>query len=1171
MQICCRLSQNKRGSIISVFWVMSFLFLILLLPVKLDARDYHIIASDGETYTITVGEEADIVNFSIRRLDGQLVTGVTEDERDIITDLYNAARILSFLRKHYSPERPSEDYAEWVRVIGDDAFEKLKLRQLATVVASNSLTIISALTTGVTAIELPAIVLGEINGAIADHLERRLVLDAYIAALTFANKAVEHENKLRSSWLSYETRSIAIPITELNSVLSSIYSVGEYLILTNELIVTYLRVPGFKERMLDFFKSIVPGIFPIDTLTSIQYSNEHIQEVRTLYNNSEREISQDVYYQRVGFKNDSRKLLEEAGFFAPLVPPPLPEGVIPTVSLTLEGGSHVIDVAPYFSSESNLEYQAGSTPRGIVTGTISGSVITIIPESPGSTTIVVTARDTVTGLTAIQTIPVLVRQSQATITRPTNNDPTWTPTTISNPRAEGLREGVSVIVDGLASGNNLIVRDGAGTNYDILGLVTNGDYGIITDGPRSANGFTWWEIDWNTERLDGWSAEVVGGVQLLFRRPPDLEIQDLDVSDSEVAPGEEIDLEIDIRNNGPGESAETDVYIYYSENRHSDLEELRDDSDLRGGWTLSVPSIRERRTERLTYRVDAPTELDSYYYGALLPNNIHSSDNTDHLDEDAIHNNLAREERVQVVGSPDYIVESISLSRNNTILDPGDSFTLRATVRNIGTGEPRSSATLDYYQSSDARISSSDRWIGDDSVSKLETNETRTRSVSLTAPSEPGVYYYGACVSDVRDESDRRNNCSGAIAITVRYDPTPVEVTGSPDLVVTLSSNSNLVDPNEYINLTATIRNQGDADASNSTTLRYYLSRDATVSSDHQLLATDSVRSLSQGNSDTEDHGVRAPSNPGQYYYYVCVDSVTNEENTGNNCSNFILINVRGSDLVVVSASVDLLGQTGGINPNGEFVLNATIRNQGTGNAAATTARIYISADQTLSPTNDSEVHTVNTSSISSGASTTVQSSRIRSPWTSGIFYCFICVDSLSNETDANNNCSAPIQITVKNVAPRAHSSIPAQTLNVGTTKSINVASYFTDANMDTLIYTANSSDVNIATATVSGSHMTITPKNAGSATITITAQDGSLSATQTFSISVTIPNRAPTTVGTIAAQTLTIGEAAKVINVSANFSDPDNDTLRFTAASNKETYCNSDCVRIADHNNVSE
>ncbi len=501
---------------------------------------------------------------------------------------------------------------------------------------------------------------------------------------------------------------------------------------------------------------------------------------------------------------------EQAPFEAPE-----PVRVIDPISLTLEGGATTVDIEQNFSSENNLTYETRSTPSGIVTTSESGSVITIIPVAAGITTVVVTARDTVTGLTAIQTISVSVRQTGAV---PTNTDPTWTPTTISNPRAEGLREGVSVIVDDLSSGRHLNVRTGAGTNYQDIGDVYNGDYGIITDGPRSANGFTWWEIEWDSENLDGWSAEVVGGDQLLFRRPPDLEIRDLDVSDRQVSIGEEIELEVEIRNNGPGESDATEVSFYYSDIRHSDLEDLGGDSDLRGGWTLHVPALQEDEDITLTRTVDAPTAPDYYYYGALL------SENTDDLDEDAIRNNLAREERVQVVGAPDYIVESISLSRNRTTLDPGESFTLRATVCNIGLGEPSSSSSdLDYYRSSDARISTSDRWVGDDSVSKLDTNETGDESIRLIAPTEPGVYYYGACVSDVSNESDRGNNCSAAIAITVRQVITPVEITGSPDLVISLSSNYSLVDPNGSINLVATVRNQGDADASNSVTVRYLI------------------------------------------------------------------------------------------------------------------------------------------------------------------------------------------------------------------------------------------------------------------------------------------------------------------------------------------------------------
>ena len=1163
MQFCCRLSPDRKVNIISVL-VLSLLLLMLVLPMSVTARDYHIQASDGETYTITVGEGIDVEDFSIRKLDGQLLTGVTEEERDIAGELYHAAKILYILRTQYTPETPFEDWEHLVREIVNTALITNTLTQMADIIFGGA---IHALSSAIEGFSLKSIILGVLPSAVNTGTklepERQLLVFASKIAIVCGRTASNLELFLREQQIYFEASGITISIDDLDDTEVNYYKMAMYLGLAAELVNTHLQTPNLIDRLTDHLQGPILGVIvatetgipvtgtiastltsSINTVQALDTIEAYTQQLTDLAEKGDEEIHNSAIIQKWEGKKLSRTLLEEAGFFPPIITPPLPEGTISHQTLTLGGGSQTIDVAPYFSSENNLDYDAVATPSGIVTGTINGSVITIIPVAAGVATVVVTARDTVTGLTAIQTISVSVRQTGAV---PTNTDPTWTPTTISNPRAEGLRVGVSVIVDGLAPGNTLRIRSGAGTNNDIIELVGNGVTGIIEDGPQSANGFTWWKIDWDSGNLEGWSAEVVGGVQLLFRRPPDLEIRDLDVSDSQVGIGEEIELEIEIRNNGPGESDATDVSLYYSDTRHSDFEDLAEDNDLRGGWTLRVPSIREGLTETLTYRVDAPTTPDYYYYGALL------SENTDDLDEDAIRNNLAREEQVQVTISPDYIVESISLSGNRTTLDPGGSFTLRATVRNIGLGEPSSSSDLDYYRSSDARISTSDSWVGDDSVSKLDTNETGDESIRLIAPTEPGVYYYGACVSDVSNESDSRNNCSAAIAITVRQVITPVEITGSPDLVISLSSNYSLVDPNGSINLVATVRNQGDADASNSTTLRYYLSTDTIVSSDDQLIATDSVRSLSQGNSDDEDHGVRAPSQPGIYYYYACVDSVTDEDDTGNNCSNVITINVRGSDLVVESISVDLLGQTGSINPNGEFSLNATIRNQGTGNAAATIARYYISTDQTFSTVNDSEVQTASISAINAGASTNAQSTSIRSPYTSGIFYCFVCVDSFSNEIDTGNNCSDPIKITVRNVAPQPAGTISALNIKMRTTAYFVVSNYFSDENNDTLNYSANSSDNNIVKAGISGTQIVITAIGVGSATITITASDGEFNTTQTFTVSITAPNRAPTAIGTISALALTVGDSAKQINVSGNFRDPNGDNLEFTAKSDDD------------------
>ena len=115
-------------------------------------------------------------------------------------------------------------------------------------------------------------------------------------------------------------------------------------------------------------------------------------------------------------------------------------------------------------------------------------------------------------------------------------------------------------------------------------------------------------------------------------------------------------------------------------------------------------------------------------------------------------------------GSPDLIVASPSVSDNP--LTTGQSFTLRATVRNSGTGQS-ASTTLRYYRSSNSKISTSDTQVGTDSVSGLSASGTSAESISLNAPSSAGTYYYGACVDDVSGESDMDNNCSTGVRVVV--------------------------------------------------------------------------------------------------------------------------------------------------------------------------------------------------------------------------------------------------------------------------------------------------------------------------------------------------------------------------------------------------------------------
>ncbi len=116
-------------------------------------------------------------------------------------------------------------------------------------------------------------------------------------------------------------------------------------------------------------------------------------------------------------------------------------------------------------------------------------------------------------------------------------------------------------------------------------------------------------------------------------------------------------------------------------------------------------------------------------------------------------------------GFPDLVVQSVSVSDSD--VDGGESFTLRATVRNRGD-VAAAATTLRYYRSSNATISTSGTQVGSDSVGDLAADSDSDESIALTAPANAGTYYYGACADSVAGESDTGNNCSSGAELTVK-------------------------------------------------------------------------------------------------------------------------------------------------------------------------------------------------------------------------------------------------------------------------------------------------------------------------------------------------------------------------------------------------------------------
>ena len=65
--------------------------------------------------------------------------------------------------------------------------------------------------------------------------------------------------------------------------------------------------------------------------------------------------------------------------------------------------------------------------------------------------------------------------------------------------------------DPVVSTVDLNVRDGPGTDYDVIADADQWTGGEIVDGPTESDGYTWWKVQWNEDDdngdVTGWSAE----------------------------------------------------------------------------------------------------------------------------------------------------------------------------------------------------------------------------------------------------------------------------------------------------------------------------------------------------------------------------------------------------------------------------------------------------------------------------------------------------------------------------------------------------------------------------------------------------------------------------------------------------------------------------------------
>lgn len=509
-------------------------------------------------------------------------------------------------------------------------------------------------------------------------------------------------------------------------------------------------------------------------------------------------------------------------------------------------------------------------------------------------------------------------------------------------------------------------------------------------------------------------------VRVLVGDAPDLVVEGISVSNTVVGPGQRFNLRAGVVNRGVGDAPATTLRYYLEDPRtparpaETPLGTDEVPALEAFGWPPPVPDpISPEAVSRQDIDLTAPETTGDYTYWACV----------DAVDDESDPNSTGRDSSncaaidIRVAGGPDLAVQSATVSEADLLL--GQDFNFRVTVVNLGDGDS-AATTLNYFRSTEARRSAEDMLVGTADVGALVAGNRSPRSpnaesrqeIALNAPATGGTYYYYACVREVTGEMVTGNNC------TADADFVEVRVRGAPDLqVASPSVSSNLLGLGERFTLSVTVFNAGEV-AATATTLRYYRSVDAVISTEDEEVGTDEVDPLRPSAESSEEVELSAPGATGTYYYGACVVAVGAETATDNNCSSGVPVRVVASpDLVVEGPNLSDVT----LNTGRSFNLSAVVVNVGRDHSAATTLRYYRSDDAVIDPAADAQVGRDPVREIRYSVAfrpedlSSPEDIRLTTPSAEGIYRYYACVDAVRGEANTDNNCTGAVRVLVGN------------------------------------------------------------------------------------------------------------------------------------------------------------
>ncbi len=402
---------------------------------------------------------------------------------------------------------------------------------------------------------------------------------------------------------------------------------------------------------------------------------------------------------------------------------------------------------------------------------------------------------------------------------------------------------------------------------------------------------------------------------------PDLRVPALSAPSSAL-PGSAITVTDTTQNFATVPAAASTTFVYFSR------DSILDSGDtLIGNRPVGVLGGGSSSAGSTVVTIPADTTPGTYYLIVL-------ADGGQAVAE-SIETNNTRTTSIAV--GPDLQVSALSAP---TSALPGSAITVTDTTNNLGTAPAAASTTLVYF-SLDSILDPGDTLIGNRPVGVLGSGSSSSGSTQVTIPAgaPPGTRYLIVLADGGQTvaESIETNN-TRTTSITIPF----------PDLLVSALSATTSALPGATITVTDTTKNYGTGLAPASTTFVYF-SVDSILGSGDTLIGNRPVGVLGGGTSSAGSTVVTIPADatPGTRYLIVRADggqAVAESIETNNTMTASITI--LGPDL-----QVSALSAPASANPGSDITVTDTTNNLGTGPAAASTTRYYLSADNTYDTT----------------------------------------------------------------------------------------------------------------------------------------------------------------------------------------------------------------------------